>query len=369
MPPALDAVPLTGVGNIAREVRNISVEAQARENGTQLLGVSSIFAPLPAVPWLCQALDAAPGAPVLVAGYGFTGKTLAIQDLALAVASGSPAWGRFPVRRGRVLHLDYEQGSHLTRQRYQRLARGRGIDSAALEDRLVLAPMPAWYLDNDGEDELARLADAFELVVVDSFRAGAPHTDENVSDARIPLDRLTRISEATGCTTVVVHHARKPTQNAQGGARMTVRGSGALYDACGSVLVFTGEKGEPVSVAHEKARITGRTHADFRLRIEDVEIDGDPVAGLRVSVLEAPTAVAAPSSANRFANLKQRVLEFVRDAGMVAGGASSLRARLGCRKEDILAAVAELEAEGLVTRGGHHTRPTLTYTGTHAPAE
>jgi hypothetical protein len=60
----------------------------------------------------------------LIAGYGFTGKTIAAQALALAIASGGRVWDMFAARSGRVLHLDYEQGQRLTNERYQRLARG-----------------------------------------------------------------------------------------------------------------------------------------------------------------------------------------------------------------------------------------------------
>ncbi|HET8542093.1 MAG TPA: AAA family ATPase [Anaeromyxobacter sp.] len=292
----LDRCDAATVNATADRVGASSISAPGAVQGTSLLEASEIFAPLSPVNWVCQALDVAPGAPLLFAGYGFSGKTLAAQDFALAVATGTPAWGAFAVRSGRVLHLDYEQGAHLTRMRYQRLARARGIAPDKLTGRLSLAVMPRWYLDSDTGDELSRLAQRFDLLIVDSFRAACPHTDENSSEARIPLDRLTRISEATGVMPVVIHHARKPTKDAQGGARMTVRGSGALYDACGSVLVFAANKGEPATVMHEKARITDRTHQNFQLWIEDVEIGGDPAAGLRVSWLAAVNGKNKPDS-------------------------------------------------------------------------
>ena len=74
------------------------------------IGVDEIFAPLPPIPWLVQALRLAPGAPVVLAGYGFSGKTLLAQEIALCVASGKPVFGLFTCRMGRALHLDFEQG-------------------------------------------------------------------------------------------------------------------------------------------------------------------------------------------------------------------------------------------------------------------
>lgn len=351
------------------------VVAAVTSTGTHLLDVSEIFAPLPPVKWLCQALDMAPGAPFMVAGYGFSGKTVAVQDLALAVATGSSAWGAFPVRAGRVLHIDFEQGAYLTRMRYQRLARARGIDPADLSGRLSLWSFPSWYLDGDPHNELDRLCEGVDLLIVDSFRAACPVTDENASEARVPLDRLNRISDATGMTAVVIHHARKPPREAsrggagQGGARMSVRGSGALYDASGSMLVFGAEKGEPVDVVHEKARITGRMHKDFRLWIEDVQVGGDPTAGLRVSRLDASTTEGQEAPADRFSELQGRVLALARDEGTIEGGVNVLRARLDARKEDVSAAVAELVRTGALTRGGTYRQPTLTLLGTDKDAK
>jgi hypothetical protein len=336
--------------------------ATATTSRTKLLEVADIFAPLPPVKWLCEALGMAPGAPTVFGGYGYSGKTVCVQDMALAVALGTVAWGRFPVRAGRVLHLDYEQGSHLTRLRYQRLALARGIEPAEFGGRLQLASMPAWYLDADAGDELSRLCEGVDLVIVDSFKAACPHTEENSSEARIPLDRFGRLSETTGVTPVVIHHARKPSQNAQGGARMSLRGSGALYDALGSLLVFSGEKGEPITVEHEKNRITGKTHPTFRVQVEDVEIDGDPSGGLRVTALDVPPS-QPKASGDRFAGVKARVLELIREQGPIAG-ANAVLAHLGGRKGDILTAVAELEQSGAILRGGDRTHPTLTAVGT-----
>lgn len=338
---------------------------------TKLLEVADIFGPLPLVEWICEPLEMAPGPPGLIAGYGFSGKTVAAQDLALAVASETKAWGAFDVQPGRVLHLDYEQGSYLTRARYQRLARARGIRPADLADRLAVAIMPPWYLDNDAKDELKRLSDGFDLVVIDSFKASCPHTEENSSEARAPIDRLTRISEATGTYFLVLHHSRKPSRErgGQGGARMEIRGSGAFFDACGSVLVFSAEKGEPVSVAHEKAKITGRTHPNFRLQIEDVEIGGDPRAGLRVSRLSLGDGQAQENPGASLAALKHRIVALVRQQGTV-GSINEIRATLGARKDDVAAAVGQLERSGALVKGGTYHRPTYSVpAGTDRDAE
>src|SRR5690606_11381173 len=125
--------------------------------------------------------------------------------------------------------------------------------------------------------------EGFSLCIIDSLRAAAPSIDENSSDVRRVLDVLNRVSEKTGCTCLVIHHARKPSKDSSGGARMAIRGSGAIYDACSSVLVFDGQKGLPTTVSHEKARNSGILADDFDLVIDDVEMGGEPRAGLLVA--------------------------------------------------------------------------------------
>ena len=324
---------------------------------TTVLDAQDIFAPLEPVTWLCKDLGLAPGAPSLWAGYGYTGKTVSAQSLALSVATGTKIWGLFQTRLGSVLHVDYEQGAHLTRLRYQRLARGLRIDPRELVGRLALVTLPAWYLDGDSR-ELERLVDGVDLVIFDSLRAACPHTDENSSEARAPLDYLMRLSERTGAHIMILHHARKPSLGGgTGGARMAMRGSGALYDACGSAFVFTGKKGEPVTVAHEKARITGQTHGDFQLRVEDVQIDGDPTGGLRVVAVDAPPV---PASAPPGDALKARIYARVQSAGVIEGSLKTISAMFGNRNKDVSGALKELVAAGLLEKGGAYRKPTYT---------
>src|SRR5690349_18967599 len=88
--------------------------SRPRKSTWDVLDVAGIFAPLEPVNYLIEPLDLCPGAPALVAGYGFSGKTVALQSAAVSIASGQLVWGTFKARRGRALHIDYEQGSRLT---------------------------------------------------------------------------------------------------------------------------------------------------------------------------------------------------------------------------------------------------------------
>ncbi len=304
---------------------------------------------LPPVPYLVPALGLAPGPIALVAGYGFSGKTLALQDMAFAVATGARVWGVFSSRQGPVLHLDYEQGRYLTQERYQRLARGRNLDLAALPpEALRVACMPPVYLDRDGgADELARMFEGVALVLVDSLRAAAPSADENSSEIRRHLDVLTRAAERTGATVIVIHHARKPSREQAEGAKFAIRGSSALFDASASVFVFEGVKGAPTKVHHEKDRIRGDCRPSFGLGIEDVRASsGDPRWGLRVVHQEAEQ-LAQPEAALPSPALERRLGKirlFLHRSSPFLGSRASLCEAIGMRRNEFFSALSVLES-------------------------
>jgi hypothetical protein len=317
------------------------------------MGTEAIFAPLPAIAWLCEGLYLSPGGVACFAGYGYSGKTIVAQSIALSVATGRNVFGVFPCKQGRVLHLDYEQGARLTRERYQRLARGIGATREAFGDRLCLAVYPSTYLDAPSAAEaLARTIEGFDLVIVDSLRAAAPSLEENSSLMRGPIDLLARAGERAGALPLLLHHARKPNDDARGGAKMSIRGSGAIFDGCTEVYVLGASKGEPVRVEHEKERLYGRELADFGLRIEDVEgahgLDRsiDPRWGLRVVHLDRAQLDARPSGAGGalLAKHAERIVAFLASrGGTFTGNKGALIDAIGMQRTAFFAAFSTLE--------------------------
>ena len=323
--------------------------------GFTTLDIDAIFAPLPPVPYLLEHLDICPGAPTLIAGYGYSGKTVAAQSFALTIAGGGAVWGSFtPSMRGRVVHLDYEQGARLTHSRYQRLAAAMGIGADDLRGQLGVSVLPGIFLDSEGAtDALTRVCEGAKLLIVDSLRAAAPSVEENSSEVRRVLDRLTTVSEKTGCVPLVISHSRKPREDDGGGARMAIRGSSAIYDACASVLVFSASKGEPTTVAHEKARTSGITAEDFAITIDDVEIAGDPRGGLAVRVAGLPPKAdrIAERQRERMGELGEAVMHFIGGHPGCSGRAIRGASLPGAKSPSVvLDVLAHLEAEGRVHR-------------------
>lgn len=327
------------------------------KNPFPLIDAAGIFAPLPPLKYVVQALDLCPGAPAMFAGYGYGGKTVASQSLLLAVAAQvGKIWGAFAAPGGLALHLDYEQGRRLTSERYQRLAVPFVVGPADL--RLDLVSMPDMYLDDPrAEGAIERLVEGRSLVLIDSLRAAAPNTDENSSDARRPLDMLTRVSERSGAAFIVIHHARKPNATQAGGAKMAVRGSGALFDACGSVVVFEAEKGKPTRVTHEKARTSGVLADDFELEITDVPDGGNPRAGLLVTAKAALSPAASEDERQhaRRATRLDRVRDELRElfaANPELGGADEIATRLKRSAPDVRGLLKVMIADGHVEAVG-----------------
>jgi hypothetical protein len=290
-----------GVGDVvafvdgARDaVVAIAAAVPVDATSTALLDGPALAAPLPALEYVVAdiGLVAGGGAPHLVAGYGFSGKTLAVQSMALSLAAGRPVWGAYGVRdRRRVIHIDLEQGERLTRRRYQRLARAMGVDLEALGDALVVAVMPPLQLSATYADRWRAMMEGRDLAIIDSFRAATGGQDENSSDIRAGLDMLGQLSEQTGCRALGLHHARKGGPDDPGG-RYAIRGSSAIFDAVDSAYLFTAAKGEPIGVEHVKARSHGEPIAAFALVIADVEVNGDPRAGVSVEVRGAELVAA-----------------------------------------------------------------------------
>ncbi len=323
------------------------------------LTTADIFAPLPPTPWAVEGLQLAPGRPGAFVGFGSSMKSLSAQSAALSMATGQAVWGEFAVPRPlNVRHIDMEQGKFATRKRYQRLAIGQGLDWDAIDGRLQLACHPRFSLaDKNAEEVLAKVSADADVVLLDSLRALLPGVDENSSEVRVYIDRLTRVSEAEGVVFILIHHSPKPSKE-RTDKRAFMRGSGGIYDGCGSVFLISGSGQDDRTVDHIKppAEAEGGEVETFGLRVEDVEDDGNPRAGVRVRYLPAEAleavAKAKESPTDAFNKMKSEALAFVRDSGS-ARSRNAIAARLTGNRTKLLQAIRELLEDGeLVEAGG-----------------
>lgn len=281
----------------------------------QWAGVADVCAPLPPARWLVPSLLLGPGRPAVLAGFGASGKTMLAQSLVLSLASGRDVWGHHTVPRpARVRHVDGEQGYYATAKRYQRLMAGIGLDQRELGDRFEVVSLdPSIRLDEPASEALFRaIGEGVGLVVLDSLRALAPSLDENESPIRGCLDLLTRASEATGATFLVLHHAGK---GERADVRHALRGSSSIFDASGLVLVADASSGMPITLDVTKvpAEHDGPKPEADRVTIEDVPIGENPRAGVRVRVVcpEEQSRSIQASTSRRESELQAHVVELL----------------------------------------------------------
>jgi hypothetical protein len=323
---------------------------------------ADVFAPRPPLPWLVDKL-VIPGPPTLVGGYGFAGKTVVAQAMAVAMACEpeKTVWGRFPrKRRVRVLHLDYEQGSRLTSDRYQRIARAMGLVQSDLDGWLMHFTFPGVNLaQQEFESAVWDLIDRFDagLLVIDSLKNATPGIDENASEIREVIHKLALVSETTGCAVILIHHAGKIVIGRKTDLRSALRGSSAIWDEAAIVLgIQATDKNAPKIVTHDKERNEGMMLQDFALLVEDVPNPNDPkdeTWGLRVCARDIAPDV--DDGQDEEPELDTRIVELVRSqSGRLVTSQTDLCGRFGSKNKGMNDAVREalnrLELAGRLSR-------------------
>jgi hypothetical protein len=356
--------------------RDTSKDVGVDPSLVSMLGADELFVPQPDANFVVAALGMAPGPPTAFFGQGYVGKTIFAMSLGLSVASGKPAWGVHRVREGRVLHLDHEQGRRVTSKRFQRLARAMGLGPEELRGLWESAIYPRVNLTTPGaEDIYTRLFEGKVLVILDALKALTPGVDENSSEIRDYMGILSRASEATGATCLLIHHAGKtPAAGAPKPRKEMGRGSSGIFDECGNVFVLTGEKGAPALVTHEKEReLEGRTLPNFGLRIIDVQVGDDPASGLAVEHLEGEQLARLGAKTKEASEKKAVVVgaEAIRtffrklEGRAFEGSKTELRDAVRIGKGPFSTALSQLMADGELVRDGtyHDGRYRLTAGG------
>ncbi len=351
--------------DVEREAIATEPPATATPRGGRSARLPVIYAPdlakpLPKFKWLSKPFGLIQGRVLAFTGYGDAGKTFAAMDLALAVASGAPkALGGLDVGlSGAVVHIDFEQQQQITAWRYQRLACGRGIDLAALGEKLGLVSLPPMNLVSpDAERELTALLHGKAFAIIDNLTAGAPGIDQNSAASAEPLYMLGRVSAATGCTIIVILHDNKtPLEGSKRPRAQQIRGSGAIHAALGGGLWFTKLDNGIITYGSVKETMGPKPEPEF-FRIVDVG-DIDPnterTVGLQLEWIP-PEQVACEDDAKAKA-LVARLCDFV---GKHPGEATvaKLAREWSVRHEAMARAFKTAQSSGAIANQGSATRP------------
>lgn len=266
-------------------VKDTSPEKPAEEPRKDLPWVTgaALAAPVGPVNWLIPALEIAPGRTPMIAADSGAGKSWSVQSIALSVATGMPVFGEFDCRKGAVLHIAEDSDIEAVRDRYQRLARGMGLNLADLD--LAVYARRFSMTDEKGNfrlDALKPIQMAIKsagavLVIVDSLATTCVGLDENGPEIAQPL-YATRDREVTWLWT---HHTNKSGES--------YRGSSALKAACGAMWAVAKE-GEDGPRVWENVKHAERTETKNRLAGFATAWDGQ-----RISVVKAAGASNASS--------------------------------------------------------------------------
>ncbi len=145
------------------------------------------------------------------------GKTFLSLDLALAVATGQPWWGR-AVTPGPVCYLAGE-GIEDVHNRCTAWAQARGVTPA----NIYFWPQPINLLDGEAVSTfLAHLpVDQPRLVIIDTLAANTTGANENAAqDMGLFNAQADRIRRATGATVLVIHHTGWDTSRPRGSTNL-----------------------------------------------------------------------------------------------------------------------------------------------------
>jgi len=279
--------------------------------------------------WLIVRLWTAAGVGIL-AGQPKTLKTYVALEMAVAVASGSPCLGTFPVaRQAPALVYAAEDSPSNLRARLAALAAQRNRGLKDLDLRVITADLIR--LDHPQDQERLRETVSLyhpALLVLDPL-VRLHSQDENQSGPMASLlGYLRQLQRSTGTAVLVVHHIRKGVSTA--GTGYNLRGTSDLYAWVDSYVCLQ-RHGDRIAISAEH-----RTAAPLRplpielvpapdstcapgLRItgqdiEPVELNHDVLRRRLLEVLkEAPRPLKTEEIRQKLQVRKQRVTKILKD--------------------------------------------------------
>ncbi|MEO0851880.1 MAG: AAA family ATPase [Cyanobacteria bacterium J06648_11] len=330
-------------------------------NGFSVTQVGAVDSSATSHGWLVESLWAAQAVGI-VGGTPKTGKTWAVLELALAVASGVKALGRFAVPDpGPVLFYPAEDRAADIRRRAELLCQPRGL---ALEELgLYILESDRLHLDDDAD--AAQLEEALntlrpKLLVLDPLvrlHAGSENSTDHVSRV---LGYLRELQRKFGVAIMLTHHLSKKGKGASVQHGQALRGSGDLHAWGDSNLYLTRLDGGVVELVTEHRQAQPLEEpVCYQLKVSD---DGAGLAVLEEAdlvQLESTQELRPAARASRLPQrrvrqpvepLEQRILSVLKEHGPLSG--AELRPVLGVRNQSLRAALREMAATDAIVRVG-----------------
>ena len=235
-------------------------------------------------PWLVDGL-CTEQAVMVIGGEPKTAKTWAAIEIAIAVATDTPAFGEFKIhnndKRGAFLFL-CEDGPRSVQRRVRSMITGRGPVLSGWGKRLMVKALGSMTIDNP--DALARYVATVRasgvvpaVVVFDPLRDLHQNNEDSSTEMVNVYKSLRALRTVLGCAVIFVHHSGKVTADSdkrRGGQRL--RGSSALHGAVDAGLYLTSptkERDEAKKKTTMRANVEGEVKAaagvgDFSLALD-----------------------------------------------------------------------------------------------------
>lgn len=276
-----------------------------------------------------------------------TRKTWAALEVAIAVSTGTPAFGleRFHVPRPfPVLYSSQEDAARDVRIRAKALLSGRGIHT--LPETLAFSVHKGINLDS-GEWQQALIRDilkyGFRLFILDPIRRYSPGVDKGPSEVRQITAFLRRICVETGATVKINHHDVKPSTDNRDERRRSHKASGGDWFAAAECPISYELAGENRTMVIPEDYKFSHDPQPFVFRLETDDPRNPTIARL---IGETTSAEDTKTAA-----VRHKIIEYLGDHSTGASGNAIIKA-CRIRREDGFAALDSLLKDGLADRVG-----------------
>ncbi|MEM2175683.1 MAG: AAA family ATPase, partial [Candidatus Micrarchaeia archaeon] len=178
---------------------------------------------------------------VMLAGKRASFKSWGALHLALAIASGSKAFGQFNTRKTFVLYIDEENGLEEIKRKVEMIKAGMGLSYKL--DNLAFLCFEGLKLDrSDAREKLKNFLEKYPntVIVVDTFRRIISAEENDATEMnRVFTEYLRKFQEEYGATWILIHHLRKsPSSKKIDDILDELRGSSEITNVADSVIVF-----------------------------------------------------------------------------------------------------------------------------------
>ena len=262
--------------------------------------VELLRAEFPPTPWLVSGLITK-GGTTIAAGEPKAGiKTWVLLEVAVAIATGTKAFGEFYAEHGRVATFFAEDQAQSVRNRLRATLAGSGRTIAP--GRLLLQPRGE-FIDVLKDDDLAWLIASakrlgpLSLLILEPLRDIHSGEEDKSDSMREVMRRLRMLGEVIGCTIGASHHVPKQTKDTAGRRPgQNLRGSSAIHGSIDSGLYIQPGDGDGRNVftAGVVSQVkNARSAGSFGLEL-DIEDDanGEAISARWRHSSETPTRAA-----------------------------------------------------------------------------